>query len=144
MKNRLNPSMSLTEQMKAIMQSTIQKGTIPQHLVFASTLMLVELTDAFRSIILNADIYEEEDFSVSTFNIASFQPCDEGFVMRVGHDVLRIIKQESSSMEQPDHQNAVEAISLILGFQMDFMTLSLHWPNSLERKSGQRWNLPRG
>ncbi|KAL3924307.1 MAG: hypothetical protein SGILL_001126 [Bacillariaceae sp.] len=127
------PSISLADQMKASLQSPSRKGTAPQYVVFASTLMLVELTDLVRGIVLNADIYEEEDFAVSTFNIPTFQRPEDGFTLKIGHAVLEMIEQESSSMEQHDNQEILKATSLMLGFQLDFIAAA----SSLARLSGK-------
>ena len=116
MKARLEAS-SLTEQMKVIMMPPKKKGTTPQAVVYASTLMLLELTDVLRSIILNADIYEEEDFTVSTFNIDVFDDRDENTATAAAMEVLETI----STLDNQE-SDEVRAISLILSFQLDFLT----------------------
>jgi hypothetical protein len=121
MQKRLEPSMSLTEQMKAVMHAPSQKGTIAQQVVFASTLLLVELTELFRGVILNADIYEEEDFGTSTFNIVSFRRPNESFTKRLVQNVLSVVEEEKSRMEQQENRDALEAINLTLGFQLDLL-----------------------
>jgi hypothetical protein len=121
MRKRLEPSISLVEQMKNSSESPCRPGITPQYIVFASTLMLVELTDLIRGIILNADIYEEEDFAVTTFNIPSFQRSEDGYTIKVGHVVLRLIEQELSNTENHYHQEPLEAIGLVMGFQLDFV-----------------------
>lgn len=133
MYQRLEPSLSLTEQMKAIMQLPSQKGTMAQQVVFASTLLLVELTDLFRGVILNADIYEEEDFGTSTFNMVSFRRPSDGFTMKTVEDVLFDIEEGSSKMEQHDNHDSWESIRLTLGFQKDLMSAV----SSLARLSGK-------
>lgn len=115
MKARLEPS-SLTEQMRAIMKPK-KKGTTPQQIVYASTLMLLELTSVLRSIILNADIYEEEDFTVSTYNIQVFDDCDEGAASIATVGVL-----ETVATLEDQESDEIRAITLILGFQLDFLT----------------------
>ncbi|KAG7364505.1 acetyltransferase [Nitzschia inconspicua] len=133
MHKRLDPCMSLTEQMKAIMQTPTQKGTMAQRSVFASTLLLVELTDLVRGVILNADIYEEEDFGTSTFNIASFRRPSEGFTLKIVLDEISSIEEESTKLDQYDNQDALEAIRLTLSFQKDLMVAV----SSLARLSGK-------
>lgn len=125
MKARLEPS-SLTEQIQAIMKSTM-RGSLAQHVVYASTLLLVEVTDTVRSIILNADIYEEEDFTVSTYNIKTFKERDEYMVTTVASNILEMI-------EELDNQDSdeVQAIKLIFQFQLDFLSIC----TSLARLSG--------
>lgn len=131
MKNRLEVT-TLTEQMQAIMRTTAQRGTTPQHVVYASTLMLIELTDLLRGIILNADIFEEEDFTVSTYNIAIFQDRDELTVMKVGHTVSQMVSQmQSSSNDEVSLESQI--VILILDFQLEFITLA----TSLARLAGK-------
>jgi hypothetical protein len=133
MKKDLEPS-SLTEQMQAIM-TTNKKGTIPQHIVYSSTLMLIELTDLLREVILNADIYEEEDFTVSTYNLKVFVDRDSTTVMNAGHGVLDMMKKESSMEEQVNEGSPemLKCIQLVLNFQLDFIFLI----TSLARLSGK-------
>ena len=107
---------SLTEQMQAIMKPE-RKGTIPQRVVYASTLMLLELMDVLRSIILNADIYEEEDFTVSTYNIQVFDGRDEGTATAAVFSTLESV----SKLENQD-SDEVRAITFILGSQLDFLS----------------------
>ncbi|MGK3742474.1 MAG: hypothetical protein ACI8RD_007180 [Bacillariaceae sp.] len=135
MKNRLEPS-SLTEQMQAIMSTTTKKGTVPQRVVYSSTLMLIELTDLLREVILNADIYEEEDFTISTYNIDKFDDRDDVSVTKIGHNVLEILKEESFLNDQHNNTNdadVLKAINSILEFQLDFITVI----TSMARLSGK-------
>ena len=133
MKIELEPS-SLTEQMQAIMTTT-KKGTLPQHIVYASTLMLIELTELFREVILNADIYEEEDFTVSTYNFKLFDDRDNASVMKVGQDVLDMMKIEVSLEDQ--HSKAspevLKCIDLVLNFELDLISVI----TSMTRLSGK-------
>lgn len=130
MKNRLEAS-TLTEQMQAIMRTTAQKGSSPQHVVYASTLMLIELTDLLRGIILNADIFEEEDFTVTAYNIAVFEDRDELSVMKVGHTVSQMVKELQSLNGKSSLE--LQIVSLILDFQLEFITLA----TSLTRLAGK-------
>jgi hypothetical protein len=122
--------------MKARLQpdSREQNGTIAQRVVFAATLMLLELTDVLRSIILNADIYEEEDFSVSTFNIAVYDDREEDTAIVAVADALELMK----TLEEQDNDD-VRAISLILGFQLDFLTVCTSMVSSKEYETSKMW-----
>ena len=117
MKARLGPS-SLTEQIQAIMLKPKRRGTTAQHVVYASTLLLLELTDVIRSIVLNADIYEEEDFTVSTYGIKVYNNNDEDIINEVSKVVERI-KEETDDQDS----DQVQAIQMILNFQMDFLRI---------------------
>ena len=44
--------------------------TIAQHAICAAAFALVEITDIFRGIVNNADVYEEEDFSSNTYGVS--------------------------------------------------------------------------
>mmetsp|Transcript_23414 Transcript_23414/g.55166 ORF Transcript_23414/g.55166 Transcript_23414/m.55166 type:complete len:803 (-) Transcript_23414:934-3342(-) len=121
MKKRLEP-FSLTEQMQAMMTAAT-KGTLPQHIVYSSTLMLIELTELCRAVIINADIYEEEDFAVSTYNIEIFGDREETSVVNSGRRVLEMIQKALSVKGQDGNisLDVLNAANWILGFQIDFI-----------------------
>jgi hypothetical protein len=86
MKSRLMASESLTEQIQAILKPKM-KETIAQNVVYASTLILLELTETIRSIILNADIYKRGRFyrqHLQHSSIQVFHDRDENTVVRGG------------------------------------------------------------
>ncbi len=132
MKRALEPS-SLTEQMQAIMTTT-RKGTLPQNIVYSSTLMLVELTELLREVIMNADIYEEEDFTVSTYNLKIFTDRDTTSVVKAGERVLDMMRDELLEEEEVNNAspNTIKCIELVLNFQLDFISII----TSLSRLSG--------
>lgn len=123
--------------MKARLQpdSKEQNGTMAQRVVYAATLMLLELTDVLRSIILNADIYEEEDFSVSTYSIAVYDDRDEDTAVVAVTDALELMKTLES--EEQDNDD-VRVITLILGFQLDFLTVCKSMVSSKEYNMRRR------
>jgi hypothetical protein len=43
---------------------------------------------------MNADMYEEEDFAVSMYNIPTMEGQDEKSVIKVGHNALEMIQEE--------------------------------------------------
>lgn len=45
--------------------SPLDEGTVAQWILFASSLGIIRIAEAVRSAVVNADIYEEEDFGVS-------------------------------------------------------------------------------
>jgi hypothetical protein len=55
---------------------------------------MVEQTGLVRGIILNADIYEEDNFAVSMYNIPTMEGQDEESMIKVGHNVLGMIQEE--------------------------------------------------
>ncbi len=122
MKRALEPS-SLTEQMQAIM-TTSRKGTLSQNIVYSSTLMLIELTELLREVIMNADIYEEEDFTVSTYNLKIFTDRDTTAVVKVGERVLEMMKDETLQEEVNNTRSEVlKCVELVLKFQLDFISI---------------------
>lgn len=136
MKNRLGHA-SLTDKMQAMMYS-MEKGTVPQHVVYLSTLMLIKLTEFTRDVILNADIYEEEDFTVNTHNICIHDDQNDVSVIKMGRAVLNMLKEGVVPKDQcsnTKHHNdvALKAINLILEFQVDLLSII----TSLSRLSGK-------
>lgn len=117
MKGRLEPSTTLTEQMQAMMKPKPNQkaGTLPQQIVYTSALMLLELTDCVRLIILNADIYEEEDFTVNTYNIPIFNDRDQSTTLKKISDILELL----SGIEDRDRDDVL-ALECVLSFQLDF------------------------
>lgn len=87
MKDRLDPSPN--ETLKETLQTLVKpstathqpRGTLPQHIVYATTLALVEITEIMRSIILHGDIYEEEDFCANTYNVSIYSNREKGATM---------------------------------------------------------------
>uniref|UniRef100_A0A7S1ZHY9 Uncharacterized protein n=1 Tax=Ditylum brightwellii TaxID=49249 RepID=A0A7S1ZHY9_9STRA len=73
--------------------NNISKGTkLAQICIFASSLSLVKLTETIRAIVMHADIYEEEDYSISS---SSFTFCNF-----VREDLLRQVLKEALHMLQ--------------------------------------------
>lgn len=132
MRRALEPS-SLTEQMQAIMTTT-RKGTLPQNIVYSSTLMLIELTELLREVILNADIYEEEDFTVSTYNLKIFVDRDSASVVKVGEAVVDMMKEQPLEEEaEKVSSDVIKCIQSVLNFQLDFISII----TTLARLSGK-------
>lgn len=52
-------------------------GTYAQFFLFVCAVSVVDLTDVVRSAIVNADIYEEEDFSPNTYDIPLYTDLEE-------------------------------------------------------------------
>eukprot|EP00934_Nitzschia_sp_Nitz4_P001702 Nitzschia sp. Nitz4//scaffold182_size44100//14566//16872//NITZ4_007251-RA/size44100-augustus-gene-0.19-mRNA-1//1//CDS//3329539556//1702//frame0 len=92
-----------------------QKGTIPQRAVYAATLMLLEVTDVIRGIVLNADIYEEEDFTASMYGIDYFKET-ESTAVPTAQAVLKDLQKLESSP-------AIQIIELALAFPLDLLSV---------------------
>jgi hypothetical protein len=96
MRNRLYPS-SIPEKLQYVSQIASKKGTALHRIVFVMTLFMVEQTGLVRGAILNADMYEEDDFAVSMYNSPTMEGQDEESVIKVGHNVLGMIQEEVSN-----------------------------------------------
>ncbi|CAJ1969280.1 unnamed protein product [Cylindrotheca closterium] len=95
------------------------KGTLAQNVVYASTLIILELTDSIRSIILNADIYEEEDFTVSTYSIDVFNDRDEGSVVNIVANTLEYMVSEVDDKDKDE----VDVIAQLLKYKLDLLAM---------------------
>lgn len=131
MKARLDDSSActLTEQMKR-MGVDEHVRTPAQRAVYASVLLLLDLTDVIRGIILNADIFEEEDFTVSTYGISVFENRDENYAIHAS----KVALESLTKVEGKDDSDAVKAISLMLGFELDLLSIC----SSMARLSGKQ------
>lgn len=100
-------------------------GTVPQVVVFSSSLMLVELTSKIREAIINADIYEEEDFIHNTNDIPFFNETPSHVnPLPVLDSALQRVRQMESGIIR-------DALQLVLSFQRDLLTVT----NSMVRTS---------
>jgi len=86
-----------------------------QWSVFAVALGLVEITGAFRGVVRNADIYEEEDFSSNTHNIT--------FYSSINSDALQILKTALKTLQNLPASEEIALLQNFLGFQMDFLSM---------------------
>ena len=118
MKSRLDPNRNatLTEQFGALLTSSPDRvvGTTAQHAVYAVTLAMVECSDLVRNIILHADIFEEEDFSISTFGLEPNPDNDDEVTSKAISTTMEKLKKEGDSV-------AVQIIRYTLQFQLLFL-----------------------
>jgi Mak10 subunit, NatC N(alpha)-terminal acetyltransferase len=129
-------SMKLSESRDA---SAAVSTSVAKWSVFASTLALVEITETIRNIVINADIYEEEDFSVNTYNITFFtasNTClDENGVSTNPSqallntcEVLQFALKKVEGMSQRRDvstvtQTTTTMVKMVLQFQLDLLSL---------------------
>lgn len=125
MKERLEPS-PMASADNAIDYSA--PGTLAQWVVYASVLILLELTEVIRGIILNADIFEEEDFTVNSYGIVMFQDRDEHTATNA---VKHALKQLADDMDKDSDE--AQAISIIFAYEMDLLAVCV----SMARLSGK-------
>lgn len=121
MKERLETSnQTLTEKFENLLSAHSKpRGTFAQHLVFATSLALVEITEIMRSIVLHGDIYEEEDFCANTYNVPIHLNREKGSTMSELTYALKLVEE----MEEPDSDEAC-AMRAILGFLIDLLSVS--------------------
>ncbi|GAX28152.1 hypothetical protein FisN_6Lh024 [Fistulifera solaris] len=85
-------------------------GTPEQFMIYALSLSLSEITKVFRSIVHNADIYEEEDYVAQTYQIPLYTSRHQDFVtvFRTAMNVFHELSEVQA------------ALGLILSFLMGF------------------------
>jgi hypothetical protein len=122
MKSRLDRDTSdtLSGQMQRMLVDIPETshGSLSQRALYASILLLLDLTDVVRNITLSADIFEEEDFTVSTYNIPVFE--DRGD--QSSRDAANTVLECLSSVSEKDSE-AVQAIRFMLEFQVEFLNV---------------------
>lgn len=93
---------------------SLTPATAPQLLVYTQVLGMVEISDVIRSIVLHADIYEEEDFSVSTFGL-QFSSAGNG------PRTIEVMKVALLSLKEEPDNNATSIVKNIISFQSNFL-----------------------
>ena len=96
-----------------------QDSNIPQFLVYATTLALVEISDVIRSIVMHADIYEEEDFSINTFGIQFFPDADRPRIIKT----IEEARKRLSKLRDEEYSSDVIIMDHILEFQLLFLQI---------------------
>ena len=139
MKTRLDMNasgLSPKETMQMLLQTTTTtssstsdsqpRGTLAQHIVYASTLAMVEITEIMRSIILHGDIYEEEDFCANTYNVAIFSNREKGSTMSELTYALKLAEELSPATNGKDSTSVDEALAAkdILKFLIELLGIS--------------------
>ena len=136
MKERLDPpTVTLTEKFENLLKSTTSssnkqqvqqqqqpaRGTLAQHVVFSTSLALVEITEIMRSIVLHGDIYEEEDFCANTYCVPIYSNKESGSTMSELMYTSRLA--EEMQLQKKDAKEG-QAVLHILGFLTDLLTVS--------------------
>lgn len=106
-----------------------------QWSIFACTLALIELTECIRGIILNADIYEEEDFVANTHHLSFFSmrnskatiptvPGNEpNAAIENIMDAKGAISRALLHLSGAPMSNHLTALKLILSYKLDFLSI---------------------
>jgi Mak10 subunit, NatC N(alpha)-terminal acetyltransferase len=91
-----------------------------QFALFVSAVALVDATDLVRTVVVNADIYEEEDFSPNTYDIPFYSEAVDIPTLRWIEEVRRLLAESPSQAENP---NACKLIDGILEFFQCFISV---------------------
>lgn len=108
-------------------ETTAVPNSFPKSIVYAFTVALLQVTEDTRSIIVDADIYEEEDFSHSSQ--------DASFLANNAHDgdellpFLTILLQQAEkrvhgTIEEEEEQQYSKVIVCVLTFYSAFLSLA--------------------
>lgn len=102
------------------------RGTLAQHLVYASTLAMVEITEIMRSIILHGDIYEEEDFCANTYNVSIYSNREKGSTMSELTYALKLAEELPAATSGNDSTTIDEALAAkaVLRFLIELLGVS--------------------
>ena len=95
------------------------RGTLAQHVVFATSLALVELTEIVRSIVLHGDIYAEEDFCANTYSVPIYSNREkESTISQLNYAMKLVADMDSTDSDEG------QAMRAILGFLLDLLNVS--------------------
>lgn len=97
--------------------------TLPQHLVYATVLGLVETSHAIRSLVLHADIYEEEDFTVTNYGLDFVSKDDAKETKECLRRTLEMIQDYDTSDGGGDDEESVSLAQHVLSFQLHLLTV---------------------
>jgi hypothetical protein len=127
MKSRLFPGKeeTLVERFEGLMKDS--PGTPAQYVLFTVALALVEITEVTRGIILNGDIYEEEDFVTNTHGITLFTEEE-----KVNSATLLESAMETTRELEGQDTDEIKIILLILGFQFGYLSCCAKLVSSLQ------------
>lgn len=89
-----------------------------QFFLFTCAIAVVDATDVVRSVIGNADIYEEEDFSPNTYDIPFYSEREDVSVLRIIETAMRM----TTDTESVDKKQ-LEMNLCILGFLFGFLSV---------------------
>jgi hypothetical protein len=110
------------EDMKSRLHSpgSSSRGTVAQHVVYSTTLALVEISEIMRSIVLQGDIYEEEDFCANTYSVPIYSNTEKGSTLQGLSRALSMVEAENGLNDADERR----AVICILGFFMDLLSMS--------------------
>ena len=121
MQERLFPADSegdVSTQMRRLMALEQPQGTAAQLFLFAAALALVECTEVVRGVIINADIYEEEDFVANTNQIPFFTENEKSL------DTFKVLELALKTVDEMPKDDSVEGLQAILHFMFGFLTVA--------------------
>jgi len=89
-----------------------------KHVVYASALLLVKLHDLVRTIGLNADIYEEEDFTVSTHGFFFAPKLDASILRKAVNTAIGALRKLRG--KDKTAEDDAKLLTLLLQLQLNF------------------------
>jgi Mak10 subunit, NatC N(alpha)-terminal acetyltransferase len=108
---------SVLADMKSRLQDVKQASSPAQHAVYATSLAMVAISKVVREIVLNADIYEEEDFSIHTYDLEFF----DGVTFDQTMEAMEYGMEYIGNAEEED----ARTIRLVLGFELNLLKACL-------------------
>lgn len=93
--------------------------SVAMHVVYASALLLVKLNELVRTIALNADIYEEEDFTINTQGFLFAPKWDVNALFEAVNTAISALKNVAGK-DNNANKDDVKLLILLLQFQMLF------------------------
>ena len=105
----------LEEQFSGLLKD-MGPDVLPQQVLLAMSAALLHITDSFRGIVINVDIYEEEDFSSLTSEVFSTLEVENLDTFRLLNGALKANQSQGSGKSK-------EIVQHCLGFTLFFLTL---------------------
>lgn len=104
------------------MDQLLRVKNAPKLAVFSSILVLLHFTELFRTIVSNADIYEEEDFVLNTHGVILYTERDTLQLSRITETTLEVLSLLEKNV-------ASEIITSILRIQLCIMKICFGMAN---------------
>ena len=96
-----------------------EKCTTLQKVLFVSTLLLLKLSHMIRTIVQRADIYEEEDFTLNSYNFPFAKCLDSKYADATFGDLSNMVNQILHELKQDSIQDG----DIVCGSLMFFLNL---------------------
>lgn len=101
-------------------EDKLSSAAAAKHVVYASALLLVKLHDLVRTIGLNADIYEEEDFTVSTHGFLFAPKWDPNILRKAVNTAISALRKLRGKDNTVSKEDDAKLLTLLLQLQLIF------------------------